>query len=155
MHSAKTRTSAVIAALLIAGSGMLAATGAYAVDPRPGAGTASSPAHSGGPAGGPSARPVQVAAEPQGQVISRLPLSIREEPTARSAFLGSIPPGTILALHCKVVGEDVDGNNLWYLLGNGRPGYVAARYVQNLSPVPWCGVSLGAARGTSSAVRVG
>lgn len=39
----------------------------------------------------------------------------------------------------KVVGQNVDGNNLWCLLGNGRPGYVAARYVQNLGAVPSCG----------------
>ena len=49
-----------------------------------------------------------------------------------------IKPGTIIPLYCKVRGQNVDGNNVWYLLGGSRPGYVAARYVKNLSPVPYC-----------------
>ncbi|MDX6329775.1 MAG: hypothetical protein QOI83_2158, partial [Streptomycetaceae bacterium] len=32
----------------------------------------------------------------------------------------------------------VDGNDLWYLLGGPKPGWVAARYVKNLAPVGYC-----------------
>lgn len=172
-HSGRSprRVSAAITAVLIAGSGVLAATTAHAADPGPGArpgisSTAAAmpvagsdgsrtPAGAAGPqavgpqapvaaghhapgAGGPSARPARAATEPQGRVVSRLPLSIREQPTAQSAYLGSIPAGSVISLHCKAVGQNVDGNTIWYLLGAGRPGHVTGRYVRNLSPVPWC-----------------
>lgn len=150
---ARHRVTTAIAGLLIAGSGLLAATSAYAAaDPRPGSGgdtgTAAAPARpaqGSTPAGGTSTapaaadQPAQAAAEPTGRVVSRLSLSIREQPTSNSRYLGAVQPGAVIALHCKVVGQNVGGNNLWYLLGNGRPGYVAARYVQNLGAVPACG----------------
>ena len=136
---AKPRVTAAIAGLLIAGSGLLVTITASAADAQPGAapgyGTSSAPA-----AGGTTAptNPPGQAAEPTGRVVSQLPLSIREQPTTASAFLGSRTSGAVIHLHCKVVGQNVDGNTLWYELGDGRPGYVAARYVQNLSPVPYC-----------------
>jgi len=175
-HSGRSprRVSVAIAAVLIAGSGVLAATAAHAADPGPGAGastsSAAAPLPAAGPGGSrtpvgpadpqapvtgrPSARPARAATEPQGRVVSRLPLSIREQPTSQSAYLGSIPAGSVISLHCKVVGQTVDGNSIWYLLGAGRPGYVAARYVQNLSSVPWCtAFGTGAVAGGSSAGR--
>lgn len=161
---AKHRVTAGIAGLLIAGSGLLAATSAYAADPKPGTGTdtgtAAAPAapaqgaqdaqgaqgsQGSTPAAGTSAaaptsdgQQAQAAAEPQGKVISRLPLTIREMATSNSRSLGSFQPGTVIWLHCKVVGQNVEGNKLWYKLGNGRAGYVSARYVQNLAVVPYC-----------------
>ncbi|MFD7923556.1 SH3 domain-containing protein [Streptomyces sp. NPDC059740] len=86
----------------------------------------------------PSRAAATAAAPPQGRVVSRLPLSIRERPTTRSTYLGALRPGSVVRLACKVRGENVAGNDLWYLLGEGRPGYVTARWVRNLSPVPWC-----------------
>lgn len=77
------------------------------------------------------------AARPEGKVVSRLPLSIREQPTTTSRRLGSLAPGSVVTLSCKVRGSDVDGNDLWYRLW-GRQGWVAARYVRNLSPVSYC-----------------
>ncbi|WP_335980915.1 SH3 domain-containing protein [Streptomyces sp. CA2R106] len=138
---ARHRVTTGIAGLLIAGSGLLAAPSAYAAAPRPavpadsaaGATTATSAA---APAS--AGQQTQATAEPQGRVVSRLPLTIREKATSNSRSLGTLQPGTVIWLHCKVVGQNVDGNKLWYLLGNGRPGYVAARYVQNLSAVPYC-----------------
>ncbi|MFD5783956.1 SH3 domain-containing protein [Streptomyces sp. NPDC126933] len=82
--------------------------------------------------------PRATAVLPKGKVVSRITLNIRQRPSANSADLGGIQPGTIISLSCKVTGQNVDGNNLWYLLGGGRVGYVAARYVKNLSPVPYC-----------------
>jgi hypothetical protein len=150
---AKHRLTATLAGLLIAGTGLLAATSASAADPRPGTGPATgtssgtaAPATGGTSAHGatgttaaaPSTTPAQAAAEPKGKVVSRLPLSIRARATTQSGYLGSFPSGAVIYLHCKVTGQNVDGNNRWYLLGNGHPGYVAARYVSNLSTVPWC-----------------
>ena len=103
---------------------------------RPGSSTGTSGGTSANGTTGGTAAPA--AAEPKGRVVSQLPLSIRSRATTQSDYLGSFPSGAVISLHCKVIGQNVDGNNRWYLLGNGRPGYVAARYVQNLSTVPWC-----------------
>ncbi|MEV8394475.1 MULTISPECIES: SH3 domain-containing protein [unclassified Streptomyces] len=128
------RVASGLAALVIVGSGPLAATPAGAAD------VTSSPAAASLVAGDPlPTRPARTpAGEPRGKVVSRITLSIREEPTSHSAYLGGLRPGTVIPLFCKVRGENVDGNNLWYLLGDARPGYVAARYVENQSPVPYC-----------------
>ncbi|MFJ1648105.1 SH3 domain-containing protein [Streptomyces sp. NPDC088258] len=117
------RVTTVLAAALIAASGALAATPAVA-DGAPG--TA---------AGSVSAVP---AALPKGKVVSRLPLHIRERATTDSPSLGVLQPGAVVPLSCKVHGQNVDGNDLWYRLGDGWTGYVAARYVQNLAHVDFC-----------------
>ncbi|MEV7422447.1 MULTISPECIES: SH3 domain-containing protein [unclassified Streptomyces] len=117
------RVTAVLAAALIAGSGALAATPALA-DGTPDTAT-----------GLVAAAP---AALPKGKVVSRLPLHIRERATSGSPSLGVLQPGAVVPLSCKVRGENVDGNDLWYRLGDGWTGYVAARYVQNLAPVDFC-----------------
>jgi hypothetical protein len=149
---AKHRVTTGIAGLLIAGSGLLAATSASAAEPQPSTGSdtgtaaaPAAPAQGSTPAGGTSAaaptsaaRPGQAAWQPQGRVVSRLPLSIRAMATSNSRYLGALQPGAVVYLQCKVVGQNVDGNRLWYRLGNGRPGYVTARYVQNLAVVPYC-----------------
>jgi uncharacterized protein YgiM (DUF1202 family) len=147
------RVTTAIAGLLIAGSGVLAATPALAAAPVPGAGsaataststattgpaTSSTATPSAGGATSTAAQPQKPATEPTGRVVSRLPLTIRQKATTNSRALGSLQPGAVVALHCKVVGQNVDGNNRWYRLGAGRSGYVAARYVQNLATVPWC-----------------
>jgi hypothetical protein len=116
----KRRITAALAVAILAGSGALVAT----------------PAAATGPATPEASAPV--AALPKGKVISRLPLSIRERPTTNSRYLGSFQPGTIITLYCKSRGQNVDGNNLWYLLGGSKPGWVSARYVKNLSPVSYC-----------------
>ncbi|MER5988443.1 SH3 domain-containing protein [Streptomyces sp. NPDC001787] len=120
------RITSVLVGILLAGTALAAPSVAAGHH----TGTAGSPAQ--------TAEAAAPAAEPEGQVVSRTALHVREEPNTRSRVLGSLPPGAVIRLHCKVVGENVDGNNRWYLLGSGRPGYVSARYVRNLSTVPWC-----------------
>ncbi|QIQ06590.1 SH3 domain-containing protein [Streptomyces liangshanensis] len=117
----KRRITAALAVAILAGSGAMVATPAAAT------GTTTPPEAT-----------TAVAALPKGKVVSRLPLSIRERPTTNSRYLGSFQPGTIITLYCKTRGQNVDGNNLWYLLGGSKPGWVSARYVQNLSPVSYC-----------------
>ncbi|WP_327279985.1 SH3 domain-containing protein [Streptomyces sp. NBC_01205] len=51
-----------------------------------------------------------------GKVVSRGPLRIRSKPTTRSEPVGQVKPDHKVAIVCKVRGEWVDGNNLWYLL---------------------------------------
>ncbi|MEV6669053.1 SH3 domain-containing protein [Streptomyces sp. NPDC051162] len=120
MYPSMRRMAAVGAAVLLTGSGaLLAAAPAGAQDSQAGA----------------PAAPAAVA--PKGKVVSRLPLSIREQPKSASTFLGALKPGTVVELSCKKHGQNIAGNDLWYLLAS-KPGYVAARYVENLSPVPLC-----------------
>ncbi|MFH7598282.1 hypothetical protein WDV06_24775 [Streptomyces racemochromogenes] len=101
-----------------------------------------------------------------GKVVSRGPLSVRSRPTTHSHLQYKVYPGETLALKCKTRGEDVAGNDLWYLIdpgdddrddwadggdgegrkkvreARGRDGYdhdwVSARYVKDLKPVRWC-----------------
>lgn len=126
----KRRATVALAVLVIAGSGILAANSAVA------AGASATVAGTGTVARAP--QPEDTVALPKGKVVSRTALHIRERPTSNSPSLGLLPPGTIVTLRCKVVGQNVEGNDLWYRLGGGRTGYVAARFVENLSPVSYC-----------------
>ncbi|MFJ4923716.1 SH3 domain-containing protein [Streptomyces sp. NPDC088725] len=123
------RATAALAVLMLAGGGALAATPASAADtPAPAAASALTPQ-------APNGSEERVA---RGEVVSRLPLNIRERPNTHSPVLGSLRPHTIVTLACKVRGEDVEGNDLWYRLDGGWTGYVSARYVDNFSPVSFC-----------------
>ncbi|MFI6683942.1 hypothetical protein [Streptomyces sp. NPDC050485] len=77
-------------------------------------------------------------AEPKGKVVAKGGLWVHQEANTTSKRLNLLSQGTVAALQCKKAGQDVDGNKLWYKLGAGKPGWVAARYVQNLAPVPYC-----------------
>lgn len=72
-----------------------------------------------------------------GKVVARTGVNIRKFPTTKSKILGAIPHGKIIKIKCKVRGENVDGNNRWYKLAH-RPGWVSARWVKNLTHIPWC-----------------
>lgn len=75
-----------------------------------------------------------------GKVISKLPLTVRYGPNTVTKAVGSVKPGTTLWLSCKVRGNSVDGNNIWYLLPTGLHEWVSARYVDNVGRAPdWCG----------------
>ncbi|MGW7519878.1 SH3 domain-containing protein [Streptomyces sp. NPDC054796] len=131
----KRRVTAGVAGLVLTGSALLAATPALASDTASGV----APASASAARGSTSAKEAgTVSALPRGKVVSRITLNIREQPTTHAAYLGGLAPGTVVALYCKVRGQNVDGNNLWYVLGGPKPGYVAARYVKNLSHVDYC-----------------
>jgi Bacterial SH3 domain len=72
-----------------------------------------------------------------GRVVSDAPLNIRRHPTTKADVIGTLQPGAIIKIACKVAAERVDGNPIWYKLA-GRPGWVSARYVRNLGYVPYC-----------------
>ncbi|MCE7079843.1 SH3 domain-containing protein [Streptomyces sp. ST2-7A] len=72
-----------------------------------------------------------------GTVVARTGVNVRSEPNTRSRVLDTYPYGATIALRCKVYGENVDGNHIWYKV-EGRTGWVTARYVRNNNPVPWC-----------------
>ncbi|OEJ21896.1 hypothetical protein AR457_38800 [Streptomyces agglomeratus] len=72
-----------------------------------------------------------------GRVIARTGVKIRSRATTYSGVLGSFHSGAKIALACKVYGQNVDGNHIWYKLDH-RSGWVTARYVKNLDYIPWC-----------------
>ncbi|MBW1602214.1 SH3 domain-containing protein [Streptomyces sp. JJ66] len=72
-----------------------------------------------------------------GRVVARTAVNIRSKPTTHSKVLGSYRHGAKIALDCKVRGQNVNGNNIWYKLYD-RHAWVTARYVKNLDYVPWC-----------------
>lgn len=76
-------------------------------------------------------------AHKHGKVIARSGVNIRSHPTTHSSILGGYPHGAIIKIKCKVIGENVQGNNRWYKLAY-QPGWVSARWVKNLEHIPWC-----------------
>ncbi|MCB5165060.1 hypothetical protein LG634_09490 [Streptomyces bambusae] len=65
----------------------------------------------------------------RGVVVSKGALTVRSKPNTHSRSLGKVHPHDKLDIKCKERGENVRGNNLWYLLehengdngnGNGR-----------------------------------
>jgi hypothetical protein len=61
----------------------------------------------------------------------------REAPTTRANAHGALSRGAEVRIICKLQGQAVDGNRLWYNLPQGL--WVAARYVANIgSPPPYC-----------------
>ena len=64
-------------------------------------------------------------------------LTQRTGPTRAAAAAGTLARGTKVSIVCKLPGQPVAGNALWYSLTNGR--WVAARYVSNVGAAPgWC-----------------
>ncbi|GAA1180119.1 hypothetical protein GCM10009664_52950 [Kitasatospora gansuensis] len=72
-----------------------------------------------------------------GDVTSRIGQKVRAEPTTKSKEIGQYATGAKVRLACKVHGENVNGNDLWYRLAN-RDGWMSARFVRNSAPVAFC-----------------
>ncbi|OLZ66732.1 hypothetical protein AVW11_15100 [Streptomyces amritsarensis] len=64
-------------------------------------------------------------------------LGVRSGPGTKYAQKGKLKSGSVVALQCKVNGQKVDGNSIWYKLADGS-GWIAARYALNLNKVPFC-----------------
>ncbi|MFE9411101.1 hypothetical protein ACFYN0_20295 [Streptomyces sp. NPDC006704] len=124
------RVAVAGAVAALAGSGILLGAGGASAAPKD-----SAPSVRQAPA--PASAPAP-AAEPKGRVVANGGLWVHQEANTTSKRITLLPNGTVTALQCKKTGQNVDGNKLWYRLGAGRAGWVAARYVQNLAPVPYC-----------------
>lgn len=61
-------------------------------------------------------------------------LVTREAPTTRANAHGALLRGTSVRIHCKLHGQDVRGNDLWYNLDHGL--WVSARFVSNTGAAP-------------------
>jgi hypothetical protein len=73
-----------------------------------------------------------------GKVTARHGQFVREHATSSSRKLGSYRDGAIVRIACKVRGQNIHGNNIWYKLWD-RSGWLSAKYVQNFGYVNWCG----------------
>ena len=95
-------------------------------------------------------------AQPFGTVISPTGVVLRAAPTSASAELGTLAHNAQVGLDCKVHGQNVDGNDLWYRV-RGQAAWVTARYVVNTGTVPFCptdeGGGNGRPGGTAAPVR--
>jgi len=72
----------------------------------------------------------------QGVVTANGGLRLRSAPNRGSAIIRVVPQGAIVNIYCKVGGENVDGNSLWYLLTDGTWAWGAARYIDNIGAAP-------------------
>ena len=89
-------------------------------------------------------------AQPYGTVISPTGVVLRAAPTTASSSLGTLAHDAKVGLDCKVHGQNVDGNDLWYKLRD-QTAWVTARYVVNTGTVPFCPADSGAAPGRTAA----
>lgn len=98
-----------------------------------------------------TAVPVQAADGPFGRVIANGGLRVRTDPLLSSGTSGLIPQGNVIPIDCKVRGDNVDGNNLWYALPGVGNEWVSARYVANVGPAPaYCYVDGGGFAGMTT-----
>ncbi|MEU6213183.1 SH3 domain-containing protein [Streptomyces sp. NPDC047023] len=95
------------------------------------------PAGPPGPAGEPGTCNCAHEHKGKGKVVSNGPLTVRSGPSTSHKALGKLEPGTIVAVTCKVNGEKVGDNRLWYRLTDDH-GWVPARYVVDKTPIPYC-----------------
>ena len=68
-----------------------------------------------------------------GRVTAKMLIS-REAPTTRANAHGGLTRGSTIRINCKLHGQGVRGNDLWYNLPHGL--WVSARYVANTGPAP-------------------
>ncbi|CAL9423040.1 SH3 domain-containing protein [Streptomyces sp. enrichment culture] len=72
-------------------------------------------------------------------VVTADRLALRSAPTRGSQVIRYAHRGEVVSIFCKVPGDNVNGNPLWYLLTDGTWAWGAARYIDNIGPAPrWC-----------------
>ncbi|MEV8400853.1 SH3 domain-containing protein [Streptomyces niveus] len=77
--------------------------------------------------------------EYKGRVIARSGLLLRDRPTRSSRVIGTAAYGQIVHIFCKTRGDNVNGNDRWYLLTDGNWAWGSAAYIENIGQPPrWC-----------------
>ncbi|MFI6687063.1 SH3 domain-containing protein [Streptomyces sp. NPDC050485] len=77
--------------------------------------------------------------EYRGRVTATSGLLLRDRPTRGSRIVGTAPYGSIVHIFCKTGGDEVNGNDRWYLLTDGTWAWGSAFYIDNIGPSPrWC-----------------
>lgn len=70
----------------------------------------------------------------KGRVITKAGVLVRSGPSQRYRVVGSYSYNSIIPIVCKVRGQNVNGNSLWYKTPKGN--FVSARYVANVGSIP-------------------
>ena len=77
------------------------------------------------------------ASDPGGRVSAQVGLKVHSSPSLSARVTRTLAYHQVVTLSCKVTGQSVEGNRVWYNLAHG--GWVSARYVDRLSAtVPSC-----------------
>lgn len=78
----------------------------------------------------------------QGQYKGRVTvksLALRTAPNRGSQVIRYVHKGDVVSIFCKVPGDKVNGNPLWYLLTDGTWAWGPAAHIDNIGPAPrWC-----------------
>lgn len=78
----------------------------------------------------------------QGQykgVVTASKLALRTAPNRGSHIIRYAHKGEVVSIFCKVPGDKVNGNPLWYLLTDGTWAWGPAGHIDNIGPAPrWC-----------------
>jgi hypothetical protein len=75
----------------------------------------------------------------KGRVTAKSGLVLRDAPTRGSRVVRVEPYRAIVPIFCKTSGDNVHGNNLWYLLTDGTWAWGSAKYIDNIGQAPrWC-----------------
>ncbi|NDZ81362.1 SH3 domain-containing protein [Streptomyces sp. SID10853] len=70
----------------------------------------------------------------KGRVITKAGVLVRSGPSQRYRVVGSYSYNSIIPIVCKVRGQNVSGNILWYKTAKGN--FVSARWVSNVGAIP-------------------
>nr|WP_240930269.1 SH3 domain-containing protein [Streptomyces coryli] len=80
--------------------------------------------------------------EARGVVTGYNGIAVRARPSLNSEKIGRYGRSHIANIVCKVAGQDVAGNGIWFKVRKhddpSRHGFIAARYVKNVDYVPYC-----------------
>jgi hypothetical protein len=72
-------------------------------------------------------------------VVTASTLLLRSAPNRGGQVIRTAHRGQIVKIFCKTVGENIQGNRLWYLLPDGTWAWGSARYIDNIGAAPrWC-----------------
>ncbi|MHC3472389.1 SH3 domain-containing protein [Streptomyces sp. 7R007] len=72
-------------------------------------------------------------------VVTASELLLRSAPNRGSQVIRVAYRGEVVSIFCKTTGQNIQGNNLWYLLTDGTWAWGAARYINTIGTAPrWC-----------------
>ncbi|KOG39354.1 hypothetical protein [Streptomyces decoyicus] len=75
----------------------------------------------------------------EGRVVAEEGLVLRAGPSTHYRAIGSEEYGTVVGIVCRVKGESIEGNPVWYKLGDASYVWSSTRDIVNDGEEPrWC-----------------
>ncbi|MEV5125186.1 hypothetical protein AB0K49_20730 [Streptomyces decoyicus] len=75
----------------------------------------------------------------EGRVVAEEGLVLRAGPSTHYRAIGSEEYGTVVGIVCRVNGESIEGNPVWYKLGDASYAWSSTRDIVNHGEEPrWC-----------------